>query len=39
VTLFDRGAADLEVEDVRKLGLADDVVVEAARFLGPAVAA
>jgi hypothetical protein len=39
VTLFDRGTADLEVEDVRKLGLADDVVVEAARFLGPVVAA
>lgn len=39
VTLFDRAAAALQVEDVRQLGLADDVVGEAARFLGLPLAA
>jgi hypothetical protein len=34
VTLFDRAAERLAVEDVHALGLDDDVVGEAARFLG-----
>jgi len=34
VTLFDRAEADLRLEDVHRLGLADDVVGEAADFLG-----
>lgn len=34
VTLFDRAAEDLGVEDVRPLELDDDVVERAARFLG-----
>jgi hypothetical protein len=34
VTLFDRAAETLEVEDVRELRLDDEVVGEAARFLG-----
>lgn len=34
VTLFDRAAGQLDVEDVRQLELEDDVVGEAARFLG-----
>lgn len=34
VTLFDRAEASLEVEDVKELDLGDDVVGEAARFLG-----
>lgn len=34
VTLFDRAAGSLEVEGVRALELGDDVVEEAARFLG-----
>ncbi|MEO8290229.1 MAG: hypothetical protein ABI649_04460 [Gaiellaceae bacterium] len=34
VTLFDRAEASLSVEDVRPLELGDDVVVEAADFLG-----
>jgi hypothetical protein len=39
VTLFDRAAAELAVEDVKTLAPADDVVGEAAAFLGLAVAA
>jgi hypothetical protein len=39
VTLFDRARAVLAVEDVRPLELGDDVVQEAARFLGLAAAA
>jgi hypothetical protein len=39
VTLFDRAAPELAVEDVRTLDLEDDVVGEAAAFLGLAVAA
>jgi hypothetical protein len=39
VTLFDRAAAGLAVDDVQALALADDVVGEAAAFLGLAVAA
>jgi hypothetical protein len=39
VTLFDRALDALEVEDVRVIALEDDVVGEAARFLGLAVAA
>ncbi len=39
VTLFDRAVDGLDVEDVRALELEDDVVGEAARFLGLAVAA
>lgn len=34
VTLFDRSATALEVVDVHRLSLEDDVVGEAARFLG-----
>jgi hypothetical protein len=34
VTLFDRAAGSLDVDDVRVLELGDDVVDEAARFLG-----
>ena len=34
VTLFDRAAGSLEVADVRALELGDEVVEEAARFLG-----
>jgi hypothetical protein len=34
VTLFDRAEESLAVEDVHPLGLGDDVVVEAADFLG-----
>jgi hypothetical protein len=34
VTLFDRAEASLTVEDVKPLELGDDVVVEAADFLG-----
>ena len=39
VTLFDRAAPELGVEDVRTLALTDEVVGEAAAFLGLAVAA
>ena len=39
VTLFDRALDALEVEDVRVIALEDDVVGEAARFLGLALAA
>lgn len=39
VTLFDRAAEELEVEDVRPLELDDKVVGEAARFLGLGLAA
>ena len=39
VTLFDRAAEELEVEDVRPLELYDEVVGEAARFLGLGLAA
>jgi hypothetical protein len=39
VTLFDRAAPEIGVDDVRALALADDVVGEAAGFLGLAVAA
>jgi hypothetical protein len=39
VTLFDRAAAELAVEDVKTLAPADDAVGEAAAFLGLAVAA
>jgi hypothetical protein len=39
VTLFDRAAEAITVEDVRTLSLADDVVADAARFLGLPVAA
>ena len=39
VTLFDRAREQLEVVEVAELGLGDDVVGEAARFLGLAVAA
>lgn len=38
VTLFDRAAGSLEVEDVRSLELGDEVVEDAARFLGLPVA-
>jgi RES domain len=34
VTLFDRAAEALQVQDVRELRLDDDVVAEAAQFLG-----
>jgi hypothetical protein len=34
VTLFDRAADEVEVEDVQALVLADDVVADAAHFLG-----
>jgi hypothetical protein len=34
VTLFDRAEDDLRLEDVYPLGLGDDVVREAADFLG-----
>ena len=34
VTLFDRAADEVEVADVQALALADDVVADAARFLG-----
>lgn len=34
VTLFDRAAPALRLDDVHPLGLGDDVVVEAARWLG-----
>jgi len=34
VTLFDRAAETLEVADVRELRLGDEVVGEAAQFLG-----
>jgi hypothetical protein len=34
VTLFDRAEGALDVEDVHRLGLGDDVVREAAEFLG-----
>jgi hypothetical protein len=39
VTLFDRAATGLTVEDVQPLALDDDVVGDAARFLGLSVAA
>jgi hypothetical protein len=39
VTLYDRAAGGLTVEDVRPLALDDDVVGDAARFLGLPVAA
>jgi hypothetical protein len=39
VTLFDRAAGSLHVEDVQRLTVDDPVVGEAARFLGLAVAA
>ena len=39
VTLFDRAAIALKVTDVRELRLDDDVVGDAARFLGLRVAA
>jgi hypothetical protein len=39
VTIFDRAAGELTVEDVRELALADDVVGEAAVLLGLARAA
>lgn len=39
VTLFDRAAQELALDHVRTLTLADDVVGEAAEFLGLAVAA
>lgn len=39
VTLFDRAAEALAVDEVRQLELGDDVVQEAARFLGLAAAA
>jgi len=38
VTLFDRAAPELAVEDVKELELGDDVVGEAAAFLGLAAA-
>jgi hypothetical protein len=38
VTLFDRAAEALAVEDVRTLSLADDIVADAAGFLGLPVA-